>query len=507
MCAKFITFDGKRLALDDSSVRTLGDAFKQTNTPYADGLVIGIVKGRRTQRLEAIKEYGLYTNKGEIRVEIDEQCKSLWIATYQGFAGCKVHWAQPQIVSIGPVPSTVAVDRAEREYERWDITYSLGGFDQANTYLSFIKKRHSASYGTNIVFGKAIAGKNVLEKLEHGDEIQRIEPIERLERITDKFTTLDLDVELEDGMEIYTHFKATLSKDASEGAEHFLALVKDGYYRVDATTNTYVLSTHLQGRSCPFEMLDARGEGAITVRTSGRNYGNVYIYKRDTPSNSSHSVIGYVSEGLELIKIAHAGQRLRVYTDPTRIMFLGLTYPAIEKQTQKLGIDLEKEGYTGKDAVVVRQFPLNTVDILKAKSVRTYAMPENKLVPIELYEERAPKTVAYIRTITGLRDNPVGSLEAYVKYGKTIMFRAQTPEKFDIAPENTPVTTVPATEIGVSNRSSKYAGIIGVRLEDNEKYGPTGERFNSTNIVGRILHAETLKDIKENEAIYVYEAR
>ncbi len=507
MCAKFITFDGKRLALDDSNVRTLGDAFKQTNTPDADGLVVGIVKGRRTERLEAITEYGLYTNKGEIRVEIDERHKSLWIATYQGFIGCKVHWSQPQIVSIGPVPSAVAVDRAEREYERWDVTYSLGGFDQANTYLSFIKKRHSASYGTNIVFGKAIAGKNVLEKLENGDEIQRIEPIERLERITDKFTTSDLDIELEDGMEIYTHFKATLSKDASEGVEHFLALVKDGYYRVDAATNTYVLSTRLHGRSCPFEMLDARSEGAITVRTSGRNYGNVYVYKRDTPSNSSHSVIGYVSEGLELIKIAQAGQRLRAYTEPTRIMFLGLAYPDVEKITQRLDIALEKEGHAGEDAVVVRQFPLNTVDILKAKSVRTYAMPKNKLVPIELFDERAPKTVAYIRTITGLRDNPVGSLEAYVIYGKTIMFRAQTTEKFDLAPENTPVGMVPATEIGVSNRSSKYAGLIGVRLEDNEKYGPTGERFNSTNIVGRLLNAETLRDTKENEAIYVYESR
>ncbi len=506
MGVKFITFDGKRLALDDTSVRTLGDAFKKTDTPYTDGLVIGIVKGKRTERLEAVTEYGLYTNKGEIRVEVDERHKGLWIATYEGFAGCKVHWAQPQIVSIGPVPSTIAVDRQEREYERWDVTYSLGGFDQANTYLSFIKKRHSASYGTNIVVGKAIAGKNVLEKLEHGDQIQRIEPIERLEKIIDKFTTSDLDVELEDGMEVYTHFKATLSSDASEGVEHFLALVKDGYYRVDATTNTYVLSTRLQGRACPFEMLDARSEGAITVRTSGRDYGNVYVYKRDTPSNSSHSVIGYVSEGLELVKIAHAGQRLRAYTDPTRIMFLGLRYPDVERVTQKLGIALEKEGHTGDDAVVVRQFPLNTVDILEAKSVRTYAMPKDKLVPIELYEGRAPKTVAYIRTITGLRDNPVGSLEAYVTYGKTIMFRAQTAEKFDLAPENTPVTMVPAAQIGVSNRSSKYAGLIGVRLEDNEKYGPTGERFDSTNIVGRILRAETLKDIKENEAIYVYEA-
>jgi UPF0288 family protein (methanogenesis marker protein 3) len=154
----------------------------------------------------------------------------------------------------------------------------------------------------------------------------------------------------------------------------------------------------------------------------------------------------------------------------------------------------------------VRQSPLNTVDILKARNVKTFAVPQDKLVKIELYDDRAPKTVAFVRTVTGLRDNPVGSLQAYVKYGKTIMFRAQTAEKFDIVPENTPTTSVSAGEIGVSNRSSKYAGLIGVRLEDNEKYGPTGERFNSTNIVGRILHTSPLQSVRENETIYVHEA-
>jgi putative methanogenesis marker protein 3 len=505
MCAKSIVLDGKQVVLDRAT-RTLRDALDLTNTPYHDGLLVGIIKGRKTQKLEVIKEYAIYTNKGEIKIEIDEPSRPLWLRTYTRFAGTKVHWSQPQIVSAGPVQSDLEVDRSEREYERWDITYSLGGFDSANTYISFIKKRHTASYGTNVVVGKAVAGRNVLEKLENGDEVQRIEPIEHLEYITDKFTTSDFGIKLEDGMEVYTYFKATLSRDASEGVEHFLALAKDGYYQVDAVTNTYVVSTRLRGRSSPFEMLDARSEGAITVRTSGNDRGNVFIYKRDAPSNSSHSVIGYVSQGLELVKIATPGQRLRVDTDPTRIMLLGLRVAAAEEEVNRLGLSLEREGYDGEDAVVVRQSPLNTVDILNAKSVKTFAAPQDRLVNIELYDSRAPKTVAFVRTVTGLRDNPVGSLQAYVRYGKTVMFRAQTAEKFDIVPENMPTTKVSAGEIGVSNRSSKYAGLIGVRLEDNEKYGPTGERFNGTNIVGRILHTTPLETVHENETIYVYEA-
>ena len=505
MCANFIVLNSKRVVLDPN-VRTLSDVFKLTNTPFNERLVVGIVKGRETLKSDVIREYAIYTSKGEIRIEINESSRVAWLSAYKSFAKTRVHWSQPQIASAGPVSSDIPLDRAEREYERWDVTFSLGGFDQSNTYLSFIKKRHTASYGTNIVVGKAVAGRNVLEKLENGDEIQRIEPIERLEYVTDKFTTSDFGIGLEDGMEVYTYFKATLSRDASEGAEHFLALSKDNYFPVDAVTNSYAVSSRLRGRSSPFEILDARSEGAITVRTSGTERGSVFIYKRDAPSNPNHSVIGYVSEGLELVKIATAGQKLRVQTDPTRIMFLGMRYRLIEQEVDRLGISLDREGYEGDDAVVVRQSPLNTVDIIKAKRVKIYAIPDDKIVTIELFEDKAPKTVAFVRTITGLRDNPIGQLQMYVKYGKTIMFRAPTAEKFDLVPENTPIAIVNACEIGVSNRSSKYAGLIGVRREDNEKYGPTGERFNSTNIAGRILQAKSLQNVRENETIYVQEA-
>ncbi len=230
------------------------------------------------------------------------------------------------MASIGPVVTDLSVDRSEREYQRWDVIYSLGGFDNSNTYLTFIKRRHTTSYGTHAAVGKTTAGKNVLEKLENGDVIQKIEPIEQWELVTNKFTTSDLDLKLEDGMEIYTYVKVVLSRDASEGVEHFLALVKDGYFRVDATTNSYILSSRLKGRSCPFEIRDVRGEGSVTIRTAGSSFGNVYIYKKDASSNPNHSVIGYISEGLEFIKLARAGQQLKVETDPVRIMFLGKTY-------------------------------------------------------------------------------------------------------------------------------------------------------------------------------------
>ncbi len=501
----FVELNGNKVELPQD-VTTLRDVVEFTRIEYHEGLVIGIVKGRRAQKLEIVKEYAIQTSKGEIKIEINDETKLLWFENYEKFVGSKVHWSQPHVASIGPVVTDLSVDRNEREYQRWDVIYSLGGFDNSNTYLTFIKRRHTASYGTQAAVGKTTAGKNVLEKLENGDVIQKIEPIEQWELVTNKFTTSDLDLKLEDGMEIYTHVKVVLSRDASEGVEHFLALVKDGYFRVDATTNSYILSSRLKGRSCPFEIRDVRGEGSITIRTAGSSFGNVYIYKKDASSNPNHSVIGYISEGLEFIKLARAGQQLKVETDPVRIMFLGKTYDSIERELKKFDLKLEKMGDAGDDAVIVSQNPLNTVDILKSKRIQTFAIPAKNLLKVELYDATAPKTVSYFRTVTGLRDNPVGSLGVYVTYGKTIIFRSQTKERFELVPENLPIEIVKNGEIGVTNQAAKHAGLVGVRLEDNNRYGPTGEKFSGTNVIGRVVEPGALKEVKEGDMIYVYEA-
>ncbi len=501
----YVELNGVNVELPQG-VTTLRDVIESTRTEYHEGLVVGIVKGRRSQKLEIVKEYAIQTSKGEIKIEINDDTKLLWFENYEKFIGSKVHWSQPLVASIGPVVTNLSVDRNEREYQRWDVVYSLGGFDNSNTYLSFVKRRHIASYGTHAAVGKTTAGKNVLEKLENGDVIQKIEPIEQWELVTDKFTTSDLDLKLDNGMEIYTYVKVELSRDASEGVEHFLALVKDGYFRVDATTNSYALSSRLKGRSCPFEIRDVRSEGSVTIRTAGSSFGNVYIYKKDASSNPNHSVVGYVSEGLEFVKLASAGQQLKVVTDPVRIMFLGKKYDAVEQEMKKFDLEVEKIGYAGDDAIIVSQIPLNTVDILKSKKVLTSAIPGNDLVKVELFDVTAPKTVSYFRTVTGLRDNPVGSLGVYVTYGKTIIFRSQTQEKFELVPENLPVEIVKNGEIGVTNQAAKHAGLVGVRLEDNNRYGPTGEKFSGTNIIGRVIEPRALKDIKEGSMIYVYEA-
>ena len=86
MCAKFIVLDGKQVVLDRAT-RTLRDAFELTNTPYRDGLLVGVIKGRKTQKLDVIKEYAVYTNKGEIRIEVDEPSRRLGCARMKYLLG------------------------------------------------------------------------------------------------------------------------------------------------------------------------------------------------------------------------------------------------------------------------------------------------------------------------------------------------------------------------------------------------------------------------------------
>lgn len=52
--------------------------------------------------------------------------------------------------------------------------------------------------------------------------------------------------------------------------------------------------------------------------------------------------------------------------------------------------------------------------------------------------------------------------------------------------------------------SRRHIGMVGVRFEDNEEFGPTGEPFQGTNIIGRVVKGmEHLEKYKEGDTVYV----
>ena len=63
-----------------------------------------------------------------------------------------------------------------------------------------------------------------------------------------------------------------------------------------------------------------------------------------------------------------------------------------------------------------------------------------------------------------------------------------------------------AGEIGVTNMSRKNLGLIGIRTIDTDEFGPTGEAFSATNVVGKVVgNIEGLNKLKDGSTLYIYE--
>ena len=354
-----------------------------------------------------------------------------------------------------------------------------------------------------------VGGKNTLDRLEIGDRIEGIEPIVEWQDLTEKTSTLDLTLPLEDGMEIYTRVKAELVEDAPLGAEFFLALTRDGTFRVDSVSSSYISSDQLLTEHVAYEHREPRLEGVVTVRTVGRGLGRIFIYKQDRTSNPGHSVVARVTKGMDMIKLAKPGQLITVDVTPERIMLLGKSLVEARQEMKERGIETKTEGHEGEDAVVVRQNPGATMEILKAKTVRLSSIPSSRLISVQLYYELAPKSLDYFRHVTGLKEKPVGPLPVYFTYESTLLFKPEVEAVSykELLPENKPTGPVPAGSIGISNQVSKKIGLVGIRLEEDKRYGPSGEKFEATNIIGRVLEPEKLRDVKEGETIYIREER
>lgn len=499
-----VEVNGKKLEVKDDAI--LKDAIERSKAYYVPGATIGILKAGKIKET-ATSEYKIITTKGEFRIELTDI--HLWNRFNNNFVNLRVHWQTSNSVAFGPFETDIIPERVEKKYNRYDIFFGTGGYDPKNTYLMFSKNKHFSDYGSPIksVIGKVISGKNIVTKLEQGDTIIKTEPIIRWETFLDKVSTTDLNTRLEDGMKIFTYFRVDLIDKAPEGAEHFLGLVRKKTFNVETFTSSFISDDRFQGEGCPYEHWEARSEGSVAVRTYGLGNGRVYIYKGDRTSSDVHSVVGHVSQGLELVKIAKHGNKVAVVCNPERIMILGMGFEEAERMLDKRGVKLEKKGYTGKDAIIVEQDPDTTIEIIEEGRVTAMGVEPDKIINVRFYDDLAPKTLDFFRHSLRLKDRPLGPLPVYYVYENTYLFRSEKEaERYkELTPENVPKNKVKAGELGVTNQAAKRYGMIGIRLVDDERYGPTGEKFESTNIIGKVLEPERLKGIKVGDTIYIRE--
>jgi len=384
--------DGRQIDLPLES--KLADALKKCGAYPAPGAIVGVVKGRG-EKSRQTNSYWLLTNKGKLRIELlDNDLQKIWHESVDKISESTVRWASADGVAFGPFASQLSFDREAQEYSRWEVVIGAAGFDKEKTQIIFVRRRHTAAYGTpkdGGVLGHIVGGKNTLDRLAAGDRIEGVEPIVEWQDITEKQATLDMTLPLEEGMEIFTAVEAQLSEDAPLGAEFFLALTRDGTLNVDSVSSSYISSDRLLKEPVIFENREPRLEGAVTIRTGGRGLGRIFVYKQDRTSNPGHSVVARITSGMDMIKLAGPGQMITIRVKPERIMLLGSSLKDALIQMKSLGIEAETEGYQGEDAVVVKQEPAATMAILKGKKVLLHSMPSNRLVAVKLYTDWLPR--------------------------------------------------------------------------------------------------------------------
>jgi len=492
---------------------TPAKAIKATGAPYVSGACVCIVKKQKKEKAAPMKEYVIQTTKGILVIELldpSSVSSKIWMKSFDSLSSCPVLFESSDALSFGPFETKYDIQRGSKRYHKYDVILSAGGFDTSKTTLIISKKEHYADYGTpdGSAFAVLVAGRTNLEKIDKGDVIESVQPhAEDSEAMGEGFCTADLSVPLEDGDRLITFAEIEMSPHSPQGAETFYAMTKDGTFTAHSSAVAFRSDDTLKGEPCEYENFEPRKIGAISLRTAGVGRGRVYISTANRASSLLHSVIGHVVSGTELPYFSKDGDKFTVETSPPHLLLLGRSIEESGELLKAIGIQMEISGYAGEDNVIVAQNPSTTLEILREAKVTVTTVPKSKLIEVEFYYDDAPKSVEFFRHSIDLKTHPVGSLPVSMIYDETYIFKAEKQaEKYkEIMPENTPKTMVKAFDIGITNQSAKRVGYIGVRLADETMFGPTGEKFDATNIIGRILNPENLQNVSEGDYIYIKE--
>jgi putative methanogenesis marker protein 3 len=456
----------------------------------------------------------LDTSKGEVVMETIDP-RFAFIENTGATRDFRVQWVDRYAVAFGPFPTRFSPSRTPASYDRGDVILGCGGYDPKRSLLIFSRMRHQADHGAAAdggVLGKVVSGRGVLDAWESGDQITLMERVVSWEDRTRSFTTTDGTLSLQGGMQIITYVGGTAlgySPDhvdtiGAESVEHLLLVLKDRRFTVHRATSTHIRDCHVSPLDVSPAVKYPRREGTITVRTVGPSRGCVYIYRTDVASHPTHTVVGQVTHGLELVKLASDGDTICIHISPERLDLVGMKVSDGMKVAEERGVKVAVKAIDTND-IIVDQEPGTTLEVLKGRTIRLITAPAEKVVTIRIDETHAPATAAIFREMTGLRFRAIGKLPVFFTFEDVVLFKTPFTGQAKIIPENTPATEVPAYQIGVTNDARKGSGTIGVRLSDNSEFGPTGEPFEATNIVGTFLEPEKLQGLHERETLYVRE--
>ncbi len=502
--------------VDISEGSTIKDAIEISNAPYKKGGIVCLIKGESEIQSNILK-YKIKTPKGSILIELEVSEKSkpltdFFKENYSQFISNNVRWETSNEVAIGPVSSNFEPSHDEFAYFDNEVLISLSGFSNDATHIIFVKDDHKNVYGVpkysdRGVFARVIGGRKTLFSLTDDDEILAIEPVIERSTVKDSTGGSNLDELLEEGNQLFTYVLFEPNFNSPKSVEHLFSLIRNDKIEVSFESNSFVGFYELTGLTKEKEEITERKRGTVTLRNDGVGKGRVYIYREDRVRAETHTNLATVKQGMELFDIAKEGDFITVRCSPDRIMLMMMTQKDAEEKLQALDIKHIRTGNEDDDAIVVTQEPESTVSILEAGEVTTFGLASDELLKVKL-TDNAPRTRWYLEKITGLAEKPVGTLKVYfaVPDMNMFMFNGDNEESKGLIPENNPTDMMKAGEIGVTNMSKKNVGLVGVRTIDTTDFGPTGEPFSATNVVGEVVgNIEGLNKLKDGSTLYIHE--
>lgn len=436
-------------------------------------------------------------------------------------ANLRVHWEDKYAVAFGPFRADFIPDHQSYRYDRGVLCLGCGGYDSGTSYLMFSRLQHMGDHGAasgGAILGTVISGLGIMNRWRNGDRITKIEHVFTSVDKTNAFVTTDLSLEVEDGMQIFSEIlinaegykedHSAIDTSCTKSVEHLLFALRNSEYLIDRTASTYIRD-HTEGKlAVPMELQKPRREGTVTVRTSGKSSGAIYIYTKDIPSNQHHTRTGTVVRGIELARFANVGTKLSVKVVPEQLDLRGLPLGEAVARAKARGLRVLADNRDVDGRVVIDQNPATTLEVLKEGKVALSTVALEDVIDITLDYEHAPRTVDLFRRVTGLKIYAIGSMPFFYNIDDEMyLFKPKFASNVNIIPENVPKQPVPPYSLAVTNDARKARGMTGVRSVANEEYGPTGEPFEGTNVIGTVLDIDKLPLIKDGSTVFIREVK
>jgi putative methanogenesis marker protein 3 len=507
-----VTLDGAPLYVDRGA--SLGEVLRCADVGHREGCIVAIER-KAEEGLQWTARFTLSTSKGEIGFTINDPCLAQSLSASDRPHDITIRSVDGRSMAIGPLITDTTGTYRALECNEGDIILDRAGGERENTVLRFSKKKHSASYsiaGPSPV-GHVVSGLQTLRKLGITDSV-RLMAIEDAAAVKKYEATSDMNTIIDnDGTALFTKAAFCLDGPVPESVDRCLRRLSVGEVEVYDSTGSFVAIAGPEPFPSDERNPASRGRGIVSIRNSGLGQGRIYIYRSSRDAEVGHTVIGKVMSGMPLFDVAGRGDRIAVELSPTLLTMIGLTQGEAAGRLHEMGLDHHRGGCTEDDGLIVGQEPRFTLDIMKNGSATTIGVHPDDLVEIELYSEAAPLSVHYFRTLTGLNEHSVGRLEVVLPFSPisgAVLMKGESRRAFgtNLEPENLPTGQVKVGDVGMTNSVNSKMGMIGVRTQESDEFGPSSEVFDSTNIIGRVTESslDKIKKKKGGSEFYVIEA-